>query len=238
MSTLLKTVGESILAPGGLSIDDLEPLVGELSVGDVDFADLFFERAEAETYSLEDGEVKDASYHRDAGVGVRACAGEKQGFAYSSEITAARIREASDVAIAIQSGRKPRGGINLDLVSTPKLYIAKNPIPETAAIGKISFLQGLDAKARARSPRVIQVQATLSISYREVLIASTDGTLGADIRPLVRLSLSVLAEKNGRRERGSSGLGGRYDLSRLLTEQHAKQLVSEAVDRPSSIWSQ
>ena len=137
MPTLLQTVSESILAPGGLSIDDLEPLVGELSVGDVDFADLFFERAEAETYSLEDGEVKDASYHRDAGVGVRACAGDKQGFAYSSEITAARIREARDVAIAIQDGRGPRGGINLDQVSTPKLYISKNPIPEKAATDKI-----------------------------------------------------------------------------------------------------
>ena len=231
MSTLLQTVGESILTQGGLTIDDLEPLVGKLSVGDVDFGDLFFERTEAETFSLEDGEVKDASYHRDAGVGVRACVGDKQGFAYSSEITASRILEARDVAIAIQSGRAPRDGINLDQVSTPKIYVAKNPIPETVAIEKISFLQELDAKARARSVHIIQVQATLSISYKEILIAATDGTLGADIRPLVRLSLSVLAEKNGRRERGSSGLGGRYDLPRLLTEQHAEQLVSEAVDQ-------
>ena len=130
MPTLLQTVSESILGPGGLILDDLEPLVSELSVGEVDFADLFFERAEAETYSLEDGEVKDASYYQDAGVGVRTCAGDKQGFAYSSEITAARIREARDVAIAIQDGRQPRGGVNLDQVSTPKLYVAKNPIPE------------------------------------------------------------------------------------------------------------
>ena len=105
MPKLLQTVSESILGLGDLAIGDLDSLVDELSVGDIDFADLFFERAEAETYSLEDGEVKDASYHRDAGVGVRACAGEKQGFAYSSEITAARIREARDVAIAIQDGR-------------------------------------------------------------------------------------------------------------------------------------
>ena len=123
MLTLLKTVSESILAQGGLTVDDLEPLVGDLAVGDIDFADLFFERAEAETFSLEDGEVKDASYHRDAGVGVRACVGDKQGFAYSSEITASRIKEARDVAVAIQGGRASRGGINLDQVSTPKLYI-------------------------------------------------------------------------------------------------------------------
>ena len=201
MPTLLQTVSESILGPGGLILDDLEPLVSELSVGEVDFADLFFEKAEAETYSLEDGEVKDASYYQDAGVGVRTCAGDKQGFAYSSEITAARIREARDVAIAIQDGRQSRGGVNLDQVSTPKLYVAKNPIPEKGATEKIAFLLDIDAKARAKSPLVQQVQATLSISYREILIAATDGTLGADVRPLVRLSVSVLAEKDGRRER-------------------------------------
>ena len=231
MTTLLQTVSESILGPGGLVLDDLEPLVSELSVGDVDFADLFFERAEAETYSLEDGEVKDASYHRDAGVGVRACADDKQGFAYSSEITASRIREARDVAIAIQDGRGPRSGINLDQVSTPKLYVAKNPIPEKSATDKIAFLLDIDSKARAKSTLVQQVQATLSISYREILIAATDGTLAADIRPLVRLSVSVLAEKDGRRERGSAGLGGRYDLDRLLTLEHADRLVTEAVDQ-------
>ena len=124
MPTLLETVGESILAPGGLTVDDLVPLIGELAVGDIDFADLFFERAEAETFSLEDGEVKDASYHRDAGVGVRACVGDKQGFAYSSEITASRILEARDVAVAIQGGRAPRGGINLDQISTLQIYFS------------------------------------------------------------------------------------------------------------------
>ena len=231
MPTILQTVSDSILSPGGLVLDDLEPLVNELVVGDVDFADLFFERAEAETYSLEDGEVKDASYHRDAGVGVRACVGDKQGFAYSSEITAARIREARDVAIAIQDGRAARGGVNLDQISTPKLYLATNPIPEKTATDKIAFLLDIDAKARAKSSAVSQVQATLSISYREILIAATDGTLGADIRPLVRLSVSVLAEKDGRRERGSAGLGGRYDLDRLLTVTHVEQLVNDAVEQ-------
>ena len=231
MPKLLQTVSESILGLGDLTIGDLDSLVGELSVGDIDFADLFFERAEAETYSLEDGEVKDASYHRDAGVGVRACAGEKQGFAYSSEITAARIREARDVAIAIQDGRSLRGGVNLDQVSTPNLYVSKNPIPEKSATDKITFLLDIDAKARAKSSLVQQVQATLSISYREILVAATDGTLAADIRPLVRLSVAVLAEKDGRRERGSAGLGGRYDLDRLLTVEHADRLVTEAVDQ-------
>ena len=231
MSKLLQTVSESILEPGGLSLDDLEPLVGELIVGEVDFADLFFERAEAESFTLEDGEVKEASYHRDAGVGVRACFGDKQGFAYSSEITASRIREARDVAVAIQKGRKARKSICLKEVITPSLYQPSNPIPQKTANQKISFLLNIDAKARARSVLISQVQATLSISYKEILIAATDGTLAGDIRPLVRLSVSVLAEKGGRRERGSSGLGGRYNLDRLLTEDHADKVVSEAIDQ-------
>ena len=231
MSKLLQTVNESILGPNGLSLDDLEPLVGELAVGDVDFADLFFERAEAESFTLEDGEVKEASYHRDAGVGVRACVGDKQGFAYSSEITASRIREARDVAIAVQGGRKARGGISLNPTLTPTLYQPDNPIPYKTANQKIEFLLDIDAKARGRSPLVSQVQATLSISYREILIAATDGTLACDIRPLVRLSVSVLAEKGGRRERGSAGLGGRYDLDRLMTQEHAEKAVSEAIEQ-------
>ncbi len=231
MSTPLQTASEHLLAPGGLSLDDLAPLVSELSVGDVDFADLFFECAEAESYSLEDGEVKEASYHRDAGVGVRACAGDRQGFAYTSEISATRIREAAQVAIAIQSGRSARPAVNLDRVTTPKLYAPVNPIPERAAQDKIAFLKALDAQARAKDPRVVQVQASLTISYREILVAATDGTLAADVRPLVRLSVSVLAEQNGRRERGSAGLGGRYDLQTLLTDAHQQKLVSEAVDQ-------
>lgn len=231
MSKLLQTVNESILSPNGLSLDDLEPLVGELAVGDVDFADLFFERAEAESFTLEDGEVKEASYHRDAGVGVRACVGDKQGFAYSSEITASRIREARDVAIAVQGGRKARGGISLNSTSTPTLYQPDNPIPYKTANQKIAFLLDIDSKARGRSPLISQVQATLSISYREILIAATDGTLACDIRPLVRLSVSVLAEKGGRRERGSAGLGGRYNLDRLMTPEHAEKAVSEAIDQ-------
>ena len=231
MSKLLQTINESILGPNSLSLDDLEPLVGELAVGDVDFADLFFERAEAESFTLEDGEVKEASYHRDAGVGVRACVGDKQGFAYSSEITASRIREARDVAIAVQGGRKARGGISLNPTLTPTLYQPDNPIPYKTANQKIEFLLDIDAKARGRSPLVSQVQATLSISYREILIAATDGTLACDIRPLVRLSVSVLAEKGGRRERGSAGLGGRYDLDRLMTQEHAEKAVSEAIEQ-------
>ncbi|MDB4020859.1 metalloprotease TldD [Litorivicinus sp.] len=231
MQTPLQIINDTLLGPGDLALEQLESLVSEIMVGEIDFADLFFERAEAETFSLEDGEVKDASYHQDAGVGVRTCVGDRQGFAYSSEVSAARIREAANVAIAIQKGRKPCRAVNLDHVTAPKLYSSVNPIPECTSATKIAFLLGLDAKARSRDPRIIQVQATLSISYREILVAATDGTLAADIRPLVRLSVSVLAEKNGRRERGSAGLGGRYSLERLLIADHSEQLVRNAVDQ-------
>lgn len=231
MRTPLQTIHESLLRPQGLDLEMIPSLLETLAVGEVDFADLFFERAEAETYSLEDGEVKEASYHRDAGVGVRACVGDRQGFAYSSEITPQRIAEAAGVAIAIQSGRGRRDPVTLQAVETPQLYHTLNPIMERVAEDKIAFLMSIDADARARDPRISQVQASLSISYREILVAATDGTLAADIRPLVRLSVSVLASANGRRERGSAGLGGRYALATLLTDAHRQQLVAQAVDQ-------
>ena len=231
MPTPIQTVSESLLAPGGLTLDDLPPLVHELAMGDVDFADLFFERAEGESFTLEDGEVKDASFHRDSGVGVRTCVGDRQGFAYTQEITGDRIREAGQAAAAIQKGQSKQTAIALSPIATPTLYRPINPISERASHEKIAYLLEIDRLARQRDPRVVQVQATLSISYREVLVCATDGTLAGDVRPLVRLSISVLAEQGGRRERGGAGLGGRYDLNRLLTPEHATQLVADAVDQ-------
>ncbi len=231
MATPLQQISESMLTPNNLALDDLPSLVSELSVGRVDFADLFFERSELESFSLEDGNVKDASYHSDAGVGVRACAGERQGFAYTQELSIDRIREAGRVAVAIQSDQTRNGPLNLDKVTTPRLYIASNPISDRISTDKIAFLMEIDRLARLKDPRVIQVQATLTISYKEILVAATDCTLAADIRPLVRLSVSVLAEKSGRRERGSAGLGGRYNLDRLMTSENSNRLVDDAVSQ-------
>ena len=231
MSTSIQTVSESLLAPGGLCLEDLNTLVHDLAVGDIDFADLYFERSEGETFVLEDGEVKDASFHRDAGVGVRACVEDRQGFAYTQEITKERIQEAGRVAAAIQKGSVQQSVIALKSTDVPTRYQAMNPIKERVSQDKIAYLLEIDRAARARDARIVQVQATLSISYREILVCATDGTLAGDVRPLVRLSVSVLAEQNGRRERGGAGLGGRYDLERLLTPEHAQQLVSDAVDQ-------
>jgi TldD protein len=229
MHSPIATLNESVLAPGGLDLDRLQGLVGRLSVGSVDYGDLFFERAEAESWSLEDGEVKDASFHQDTGVGVRAVAGDRQGFAYSSEVSESRIRDAIDAAVRIQKDSGETTTVALQPKVSPCLYQPMNPILEQASQQKIEYLKTLDAAARAADPRISEVQASLTISYREILVAATDGTLAADVRPLVRLSLTVLAQANGRRERGSSGLGGRYDLATLLTPAHIAQLVDQAV---------
>ncbi|NBS11682.1 MAG: metalloprotease TldD [Gammaproteobacteria bacterium] len=231
MLSPIATLNASILTPGGLDLDRLQGLVGRLSIGSVDYGDLFFERSEAETWSLEDGEVKDASFHQDTGVGVRAVAGDRQGFAYSSEVSVPRIIEAIDAAVRIQKDSGQGQVAALQETSAPRLYQPINPILERASQFKIEFLKSLDAAARAADPRVTEVQASLTISYREILVAATDGTLAADVRPLVRLSLTVLAEAKGRRERGSSGLGGRYDLATLLTPEHIEQLVGQAVSQ-------
>jgi TldD protein len=163
MPTPIQTVSESLLAPGGLTVDDLPSLVHELAMGDVDFADLFFERAEGESFTLEDGEVKDASFHRDSGVGVRTCVGDRQGFAYTQEVTVDRIREAGRAAAAIQKGQSKQTAIALSPIATPTLYRAINPIAERASQDKIAYLLEIDRLARQRDPRVVQVQATLSI---------------------------------------------------------------------------
>ena len=154
MRSPIATLNESLLAPSGLDLDRLQGLVGQLAVGSVDYGDLFFERAEAESWSLEDGEVKDASFHQDTGVGVRAVAGDRQGFAYTSELSATRISEAIDAAVRIQKDGDVRHAVALSAKSAPILYQPINPILEQASQQKIAFLKTLDAAARAADPRM------------------------------------------------------------------------------------
>ena len=137
MHSPIATLNESVLAPGGLDLDRLQGLVGRLSVGSVDYGDLFFERAEAESWSLEDGEVKDASFHQDTGVGVRAVAGDRQGFAYSSEVSESRIRDAIDAAVRIQKDSGETTTVALQPKVSPCLYQPMNPILEQASQQKI-----------------------------------------------------------------------------------------------------
>ncbi|MFO7908850.1 MAG: metalloprotease TldD [Halomonas sp.] len=232
-----------LLTPGGLDIDALDVGLGHAMGAGIDYADLYFQRTWEEGWMLEDGKVKEASYNIDGGVGVRALAGEKTGFAYSNQITADALVDTGKTAAGIVRSGQQLPGQAMSIVTAMPFYAAIDPLAGLSADEKVAMLNQADRIARAADPGVIQVSASLSGTYEVVLVRASDGTLAADIRPLVRFNVSVIVSKNGRRERGSAGGGGRYSMARLrddnVAERFAKEAVrqalvnSEAVDAPA-----
>jgi TldD protein len=194
----------------------------------IDAADLYFQHSRSESWVLEEGIVKDGSHSIEQGVGVRAMSGEKTGFAYSDEIVLPQLLEASKAARAIAHGGNGAGK-PLALHGARQLYPAIDPVDSLPNPDKIAVLREVDAYARARDPRVKQVIVSLSATLDTVLVAGSDGTLAADVRPLVRLSVQVIAEQNGRREQGYAGGGGRYGYRELLENGRAMAFADEAV---------
>ncbi len=244
---LLNQVTASLLTPHELDHDRLTHLLGQLMSHRVDFGDFYFQSSVHESWVLEDGIVKDGSYNIDQGVGVRAVSGDKTGFAYSDELSPHALHQAVIAARGIaDSGGE--GRVKVWQPAAPKLlYPAMDPLASLPKQQKILLLEEMDRFARQLDPTISQVIVSLSGVYEEVLVAGTDGTLVADVRPLVRLNCTVLAERNGRRERGSAGGGGRCgydyffepagDTSRALgyvREAVRMALVNlEAVDAPA-----
>ncbi|HET8900019.1 MAG TPA: metalloprotease TldD [Rhodanobacteraceae bacterium] len=224
----LALASDRLLLPGGLATQDLERLFGQLAGPGIDEADLYFQHSRSESWFLEDGIVKDGSHAIEQGVGVRAVAGEKTGFAYSDDIVLAQLQDAARAARAI--ARSGQGaGKPLAMRSQRALYPAIDPVESLDNDDKIRVLREVDAHARARDPRVKQVIVSLAATVDTVLVAGVDGTLAADVRPLVRLSVQVIAESNGRRESGNGGGGGRYGYRALLENGNALRWADEAV---------
>jgi TldD protein len=220
---------KTILAPSGLDEDRVANVLGNVMGYSVDYADLYFQLSRDESWSLEDGIVKDGSYSIEQGVGVRALAGEKTGFAYSDEIVLPALTEASQAARAIA-----RSGANTSVQAWRasaghRLYMPADPLEGMDDSAKVKLLERIDAEARRLDPRVTQVMASLSASHEVVLVMASDGTVGADVRPLVRMNVSVIVEQNGRREQGYCGSGGRYGFAKFLENDRWKELVAEAV---------
>ncbi|HSH50016.1 MAG TPA: metalloprotease TldD [Halomonas sp.] len=227
--SLLDQAAALLLAPGGLDLGSLDTGLGRALGPGIDYADLYFQRSWQEGWMLEDGEVKEASYSIDGGVGVRAMAGEKTGFAYSNQITADALAETGRTASGIvQSGRR-LGSVPVAMASASARYGDEDPLSGLSAEDKVAMLKEADRIARAADPSISQVSASLSGVYEVVLVRSSDGTLAADVRPLVRFNVSVIAVKNGRRERGSAGGGGRYPMARLRDDRVARRYAEEAV---------
>ena len=230
---ILDTAQRTLLAPFDLEAAKLERVFGALGTRRIDYADLYFQYARSEGWSLEEGIVKSASFNIEQGVGVRAVSGDKTAFAYSDEISFDALTDAAKATRAIASA----GQIQKTRVSTARklpvpLYHAVDPIASLPSDAKVRLLEKLEKMCRALDPRVTQVMAGLAGEYEVVLIARHDGGIAADVRPLVRLSVQVIAEQDGRRESGSGGGGGRTDYAHFTDEAlqgYAQQAVSQAL---------
>jgi TldD protein len=228
----LDTAKTTLLAPHDLEASMLERVFGTLSAHKVDYADLYFQYSRYEGWSLEEGIVKSGSFNIEQGVGVRAVSGEKTAFAYSDEISFNALQDAAKATRAIAAaGQNKKTPVRRPSVPV-SLYRAIDPVASLDSSSKVALLEKLERKCRALDPRVVQVMASLGGEYEVVLIARADGVIAADVRPLVRLSVQVIAEQNGRRESGTGGGGGRTDYSHFTEEaldQYARQAVSQAL---------
>ena len=224
----IQVARDRILAPAGLEEHHLEGLLDGIMGRSVDAADLYFQHSRHESWTLEDGIVRDAGHGIDQGVGIRAMSGEQTGFAYSDEILLPALEEASRAARAI-ARRGESGQVKAwQQPAVGTLYPPMDPLVSLDDASKVALLESVDAAARAVDPRVKQVIVTLAGVHEIVLVAAADGTLSADVRPLVRLNASVIAESNGRLEQGYSGGGGRFGYEWLLDEERALSFGREA----------
>jgi len=226
---LLRTASQTLLTPYDLEAPQLGQVFGAIMTHDVDYADLYFQYLRTEGWSLEEGIVKSGSFNIDQGVGVRAIAGEKTAFAYSDEISLPALKDAAGAtrAIARLGGRNKLPAVRKS--AGRRLYEPIDPLASLGDTEKVKLLERLERLCRARDPRVVQVMATLAGVYEVILVARSDGMTAADVRPLVRLSLQVIAEQDGRREQGSWGGGGRFDYA-YFTDAMIEDYAAKAVD--------
>mgnify|MGYP000011635010 CR=1 FL=1 len=231
--TALHTAEACLLTPYDLDANRLEPIFGQIMAHKIDYADLYFQYTRTEGWSLEEGQVKNGSFNIDQGVGVRAIAGEKTAFAYSDDISLPALKHAAAATKAIaQAGNNATAPALRSLTPLPSLYLPHDPLCSISDSDKVRLLEKLESYARALDPRIVQVMAGLAGEYEVVLVAKSDGTVAADVRPLVRLSLQVIAESGGRREQGVAGGGGRCDYGYFddaLLQDYAQKAVHQAL---------
>ncbi len=227
----LATAQSLLLTPYGLDPASLKGVLDSMFTRKIDYADLYFQYVCSEGWSLEEGIVKSGSFNIEQGVGVRAISGEKTAFAYSDDISLAALRDAAGATAAIGRQGQSRT-VKSGAGRARKLYAPANPLDSLEADLKVKLLERIEKMARGLDPRVTQVMASLGGTYEVVMVARSDGVQAADVRPLVRLSLQVIAEENGRRESGGAGGGGRFDYAYFtdaVLMDYAQQAVHSAV---------
>lgn len=227
----LSVADRILLTPGGVDTSEIDRVLGTLMGHRLDYADLYFQYGRSEGWSLEEGIVKAGSFDIEQGVGVRAVSGEKTAFAYSDEISPAALDAAARATRAIAGAGESRGVQVAPGLRVPPLYRGDDPLASLGDTEKVRLLERLEAFAREEDSRVTQVMAHLAGSWEVVMVARSDGLLAADVRPLVRVSLSVILEDKGRREQGGSGGGGRFDYAWFNDErlrEYARAAVHQA----------
>ena len=208
---------------------DLDRALGALMSRRLDYADLYFQFTRFETWTVEDGIVKDGVHSVDHGVGVRAISGEKTGFAYSDQLDKLALNDAVEAARGIARNKGSGRFKVAEHTLAPELYPAVDPLASLQDAEKVGLLSDLDREVRAMDERIIQVIGSLAGVYELVLVQTSDGVFGVDVRPLVRLNVSVIMESNGRREQGYAGGGGRGDFSLFCDTDRPTKIAQEAV---------
>ena len=226
------TANETLLIPAGLDTQAIQGVLSNIMSHQVDYADLYFQYSRSESWGLEEGQVKSGAFAIDQGVGVRAVSGEKTAFAYSDDINLAALQQAAKATKAIGSIGGDQTASSIITPEAKSLYLPHDPIASLSAVAKVKLLERLEKFAKQIDPRVTQVMASIAGEYEVVMVARSDGVMAADVRPLVRVSIQVITEKNGRREQGSSGGGGRFDYSYFTDEilqSYAQKAVHQAL---------
>ena len=223
---------DTLLKPAGLDISALQSVLGNIMSHQVDYADLYFQYSRSESWGLEEGQVKSGNFSIDQGVGVRAVSGEKTAFAYSDDINLPALQQAANATKAIAALGAEQTAHMIERVSAPQLYLPQDPIASLSADAKVQLLERLENYARKLDPRITQVTASIAGEYEVIMVVRHDGVMAADVRPLVRCSIQVIAEQEGRREQGSSGGGGRFNYSYFsddVLQDYAQKAVHQAL---------
>ena len=230
MASTLEAVSKNILEPSELEIEQLGGFLDGLQNRYVDAGDLYFQTSQQESWVMDDGILREGSFNIEKGVGIRAMAGEKTGFAYCDDLRGNAITRAVNNARAIvKQGQSGSSAVALSSKPAPALYTAQNPVDGRDADEKVELLKKLDVYTRSLDERIEQVIISLSGGIDHILVAATDNTLAADIRPLVRLNVTVLMHQSDRREQGSAGAGGRHGYDVFFDTDRAYELAREAV---------
>ncbi len=223
-------IEQSLLAPTGLTEQTIADTLASIATRQIDYADIYFQSSWHESLVLEDGIIKDGSFNIDRGVGIRAVAGEKTGFAYSDQITAESLKQSAIAARGIAHQGQNARVKAFTRHDNQNYYADSNPLDSWEKEQKTTLLKEMDAYIRTKEPLIQEVTISLSAVYEQMMVAATDGTYAGDVRPLVRLSISVLAQKGERRERGSSGGGGRFGYDYFLNDVQGQKVAYQFAD--------